>query len=778
MKSITKKLGLLFVLLSLLCCFSVSTAMADTTLPSRCTIASALGGNLVLDVEYNSSENCANVQIYSHHGGGAQIFDIVHVENEWYRIVHASSGKFLDVAGAVVDSGVNVQIYENTGSNAQLWKFIPTDGGYYIQNKLGYYLDVCNGTAQNGTNVWVWGKNGTTAQIWSLNTVSSQLQPAMWFMDVVKLTQEPGGGYSHRGTLNFDVVGVNNSDIRAPFDCKVVAIHKSWAEGNTVVIESLTPVQYADGTVDYMCMSFAHDNDISNLWVGKTIAQGETFYQTGKYGYVTGVHSHVSCIRGTYQKDIWKRQPPNNNCGSPNAICPTKALFLPEGIAIYETKGLTFKTYTPLPPVATPIPTSTPTPVPVWTPYEAAKPIPALTGNQAEDVAQIALSQVGYRENKGNGTVYGAWWTQVTNWGTDYTYSDWCCMFACWCADQAGAGVNVAFNKSSARVINLFNFINKNGFCDTTFQTEPKAGDFIFFRNGNATVTLPHVGIIVAYDSATKEITYVGGNQYLDATCNSAVTVRYCKWEAGAVPKGEVGLYIYGYGRPAYTNSQTTSNTTSVPSTSTLIKASSITVQATGAGNITNTNATVYGNVKYSGSRPSEVGLLFGESTESLQAVAKDSINFSKNPFDVWYDLNKEANVTLVPGRTYYYQLYTVANGKYTYSNVQSFTTTSPVSAWTRGATNITSTNATVNGSVQYTGNRPTAVGLYFGTNPAALSHVAYETINFSKNPFDVWYDLTKELGITLSANQTYYYQFYVIQDGYYYYSNMDSFQN
>ncbi len=202
------------------------------------------------------------------------------------------------------------------------------------------------------------------------------------------------------------------------------------------------------------------------------------------------------------------------------------------------------------------------------------------------------------------------------------------------------------------------------------------------------------------------------------------------------------------------------------------------TVTATYVDGITQTNAVVHGTVAYSGSRPSEIGLLFGENASSLQVVAKEAINFSKNPFDIWYDLNKEANTTLAPGRTYYYQLYAIVDGQYSYSNVVSFSTPSPVSAWTRGATNITSTNATVNGSVQYTGNRPTAVGLYFGTNPAQLQHVAYETINFSKNPFDVWYDLTKELNITLSPNQTYYYQFYVIQDGYYYYSNMDSFQN
>ena len=75
---------------------------------------------------------------------------------------------------------------------------------------------------------------------------AAELQPAMWPMDVVYFTQEPGGGFSHAGTLNFDIVGMTNSNIKAPFDCKIVKIYKGWAEGNTVIIQSLYPVKYAD----------------------------------------------------------------------------------------------------------------------------------------------------------------------------------------------------------------------------------------------------------------------------------------------------------------------------------------------------------------------------------------------------------------------------------------------------------------------------------------------------------------------------------------------------
>lgn len=172
-------------------------------------------------------------------------------------------------------------------------------------------------------------------------------QAAMWFMNDMKFTQEPGGNFSHKGTQNFDVVGVNSNNIFAPFDCKIVAIYTSWGSGNTVIIESTSKVRYANGTYDYMCMAFAHDNDISNLYVGKTIKQGEVFYQTGTYGDVTARHSHVTCIKGKYKWDFWTKNQ-YNNYSSPNGINPVNALYIKSSTKVYNSAGLKFKIYNPL----------------------------------------------------------------------------------------------------------------------------------------------------------------------------------------------------------------------------------------------------------------------------------------------------------------------------------------------------------------------------------------------------------------------------------------------
>ncbi len=105
---------------------------------------------------------------------------------------------------------------------------------------------------------------------------------------------------------------------------------------------------------------------------------------------------------------------------------------------------------------------------------------------------------------------------------------------------------------------------------------------------------------------------------------------------------------------------------------------SSITVNTLDARNVSSTNATVYGSVSYSGSRPSEAGLYFGTSPDGLSKVAHDVIDFSKNPFDVWYDLNAEAGQYLSAGSTYYYQFYAVLDGNEYRGEISSFTTATP----------------------------------------------------------------------------------------------------
>ncbi len=197
----------------------------------------------------------------------------------------------------------------------------------------------------------------------------------------------------------------------------------------------------------------------------------------------------------------------------------------------------------------------------------------------------------------------------------------------------------------------------------------------------------------------------------------------------------------------------------------------SITVTTTNASNITQTNATVQGNVRYTGTRPGTAGIYFGTSSSNMRMIASDAISHNKNPFDMWYDLNSEAGISLQPGTTYYYQCYAIQGGREVKGSIVSFTTpkaaaNNSLSVYTSSAKNISTNNATVYGSVSYSGSRPSKVGIYFGTSKSNMSKVASDTINHTKNPFDMWYDLKSEAGVTLKPGTTYYYQCYAIQDG------------
>ena len=76
-----------------------------------------------------------------------------------------------------------------------------------------------------------------------------------------------------------------------------------------------------------MTMMFVHDNDISNLYVGKVISQGEVFFQEGTSGWATGNHVHLECGKGQFDGSGWHA----NAYGVwmiNNSILPYNALYL------------------------------------------------------------------------------------------------------------------------------------------------------------------------------------------------------------------------------------------------------------------------------------------------------------------------------------------------------------------------------------------------------------------------------------------------------------------
>lgn len=132
----------------------------------------------------------------------------------------------------------------------------------------------------------------------------------------------------------------NIEKIYAPFTGIIKKIYPN--DANEVWLESKDKVEYPDGTIDYLTVMFAHANDVSNLFVGKEIKQGESFYEEGTKGNATGNHCHIECGKGKFTGNGWYK----NSSGYwsiNNRKKPEECFWIDDSITILDKNNYNFK---------------------------------------------------------------------------------------------------------------------------------------------------------------------------------------------------------------------------------------------------------------------------------------------------------------------------------------------------------------------------------------------------------------------------------------------------
>lgn len=167
------------------------------------------------------------------------------------------------------------------------------------------------------------------------------MEKAMYPIKTIRITQKDHQG-THADCFATDEAGPDGgiSSLFAPFTGVIKKIYTQ--DANEVWLESTEPVEYPDGTVDYMTIMFAHCNDVSHLWVGKVIKQGESFYSEGTKGYATGNHCHFECAKGKFTGTGWHK----DNAGYwsiNNGKLVTDCLFIDDSYNVIQTLGLNFR---------------------------------------------------------------------------------------------------------------------------------------------------------------------------------------------------------------------------------------------------------------------------------------------------------------------------------------------------------------------------------------------------------------------------------------------------
>lgn len=143
-----------------------------------------------------------------------------------------------------------------------------------------------------------------------------------------------------------------------------------------------------------------------------------------------------------------------------------------------------------------------------------------LSGTTRENIVDIALSQLGYKEGRrsgqmaGNGKGVGNW----TEYGRFYGMNQqpWCAMFVNWCAREAGVSYSKVPKYAAVRYYH--SWFKKNKCFHSWSQVragtyEPKKGDIIIYAYSKSGVA-HHIGFVVssAYEGNKVQLTTVEGN--------------------------------------------------------------------------------------------------------------------------------------------------------------------------------------------------------------------------------------------------------------------------
>ena len=251
--------------------------------------------------------------------------------NGYGRVIGSADGQTERRSGLYSSTGKGATEFFLQGTADGSWKMVPADHPDRCltvrdANKNGAPVIFAGQTEKGiGASTWFFDRQGVT------NARGEEL--AVFVADSLVVTQGAFDDFSHMNQNALDIQPTEGV-VKAPFGGTIVRVEPWEAACNAVWVESNQPVRYADGSYDYMTVSFLHDNDISDLSVGQILTQGEAFYDCGDCGASTGKHVHIAVYRGKYRDDM--------RLGSGD-VYAENAFFLPDKLYIYNDYGLAWK---------------------------------------------------------------------------------------------------------------------------------------------------------------------------------------------------------------------------------------------------------------------------------------------------------------------------------------------------------------------------------------------------------------------------------------------------
>ena len=142
-----------------------NTEFSRTIDDGKYAIITGSNSNKAVDIEWGSTDNGANAEIWDWNEGSNQSFDIKYCGNGYYKIIALCSQKALTAKNG------NVEQQEDKDLDTQKWAIQKSDysGNYSFRNKSNdYYLDIYYNKMDNGTNIEIYPGNDEFSQKFKL----------------------------------------------------------------------------------------------------------------------------------------------------------------------------------------------------------------------------------------------------------------------------------------------------------------------------------------------------------------------------------------------------------------------------------------------------------------------------------------------------------------------------------------------------------------------------------------------------------------------------------
>lgn len=154
-------------------------------------------------------------------------------------------------------------------------------------------------------------------------------QLAVYFMEVMNITQGTDGSFSHKGTKNMDDAGKDSNidPALAPFD-GTISWKQTTSDMTGILFSSDKEVQTKKFGKQYVNILMWHDNNTADVFKGKKIAQGEHLYDEGTAGHATGNHIHYGVSLGKFTGGYPLIKNEFGNWELPGEVNPYDVLFV------------------------------------------------------------------------------------------------------------------------------------------------------------------------------------------------------------------------------------------------------------------------------------------------------------------------------------------------------------------------------------------------------------------------------------------------------------------